>query len=66
VKKQNLRGAVEDVFEAARQAFFSGANGDAAASPRQTFTQVKSQDGRVVDRAASKPKLAKTELTTAR
>jgi hypothetical protein len=41
VKKQNGGLVVEDVFEAARKAFFSGANGDEAASSRETFTQVK-------------------------
>ncbi len=45
---------MSDVFEAARQLFFSGANGDAAASPRQTFTQVKTYEGPVADRAGSK------------
>jgi hypothetical protein len=68
VKKQNGGLVVEDVFEAARQAFFSGANGDAAASSRETFTQVKSYDGPVVNRAAHKaPALANSsELVAAR
>jgi hypothetical protein len=42
------------VFEAARKAFFSGANGDAAASSRETFTQVKSYDVPAVNRAGHK------------
>jgi hypothetical protein len=59
---------MNDVFEAARQSFFSGANGDVAASPRQIFTQVKSYDGPVPEGAASKPfsPSAKPELVAAR
>jgi len=54
VKKQNGGLVVEDVFEAARKAFFSGANGDAAASCRETFTQVKSYDVPAASRAGHK------------
>jgi len=54
VKKQKGGLVVEDVFEAARKAFFSGANGDAAASSRETFTQVKSYDVPAVNRAGHK------------
>jgi hypothetical protein len=54
VKKKNSEGTVPDMFEAARLAFFSGDNGTAAASPRQTFTQVKTYDGPVTNRAIAK------------
>ena len=59
---------MNDVFEAARQSFFSGTNGDAPASPCQIFTQVKSFDGPVPEGAISKPltQSAKPELLTAR
>lgn len=68
MKKQNGGLVVEDVFEAARQAFFSGANGDAAASSRETFTQVKSCDGPAVSRATHKAPAAanSAELLAAR
>ncbi len=53
--KKQADGVIEqDVFEAARQAFFSGDNGKAAATAPYTFTQVKSYDGPVVERAARK------------
>jgi hypothetical protein len=45
---------MEDVFEAARQSFFSGASGDAAASPRQIFTQLRTDDGPIVARPGAK------------
>jgi hypothetical protein len=54
VKEQNGGLVVEDVFEAARKAFFSGANGDAAASSRETFTQVKSHEVPAANRAGHK------------
>jgi hypothetical protein len=60
---------MKDVFEAARQSFFSGANGDAAASPSHTFTQVKTYDGPVVERGAALKNSAasgKTELVPCR
>ena len=59
---------MNDVFEAARQSFFSGTNGDAAASPCQVFTQVKSYDGPVPEGAAAKPfgPSAKPELRATR
>jgi len=68
VKKQNGGLVVEDVFEAARQAFFSGANGDAAASSRETFTQVKSYDMPAANRGGHKTPTggASTDLVATR
>jgi len=68
VNKQNGGLVVEDVFEAARQAFFSGANGDSAASSRETFTQVKSYDGPAVNRTTHKAPAggASTDLVATR
>jgi hypothetical protein len=54
VKKQNPGATKEDLFEAARRNFFSEANGDAAASPRKTFTQLKSYDGPLVGQTPAK------------
>jgi len=68
VKKQNGGLVVEDVFEAARKAFFSGVIGDAAASSRETFTQVKSYDVPAVNRAGHKTPTggASTDLVATR
>jgi len=68
VKKQNGGLVVEDVFEAARQAFFSGANVDAAASSRETFTQVKSYDVPAANRGGHKTPTggASTDLVATR
>jgi hypothetical protein len=59
---------MKDIFETARQSFFSGANGDAAASPSHTFTQVKTYDGPVVERgtALKSAVSGKTELVPCR
>ena len=44
----SLMEKVEDVFESARQAFFSNGNGQQPTlAKHQTFTQVKSYDGPV-------------------
>jgi hypothetical protein len=58
-----------DVFEAARQSFFAGAHGNAAASPHQIFTQVKCYDGPLVDsRSTQTDRIAsaKAELAAVR
>jgi len=65
---RSKNGGIVDVFEAARQSFFAGAHGDAAASPRQIFTQVKCYDGPLEDSRTQTDRItcAKAELAAAR